>query len=58
MCSSVLPFVTRMVIDNDKKHILSNYKAVKKNGKAVDSAHYTLYVDLELKITKKKARET
>ena len=46
-----------MVIDNDKKHILSNYKAVKKNGKAVDSAHYTLYVDLELKITKKSKRD-
>ena len=54
VCSSVLPFVKRMVIDNEKKHILTNYKAAKKNGKAVDSDHYTLYVDLELEITKEK----
>ena len=46
-----------MVIDNEKKHILTNYKAAKKNGKAVDSDHYTLYVDLELKITKKSKRD-
>ena len=43
-----------MVIDNDKNHILTNYKAARKNGKAVDSDHYTLYLDLELEIKKEK----
>ena len=54
VCSSVLPFVTRMVIDDAKNHILTNYKAAKRTGKAVDSDHYTVYLDLELEISKDK----
>ena len=54
VCSSVLPFVTRMVIDENKQHILTNYRAGKKNGKAVDSDHYTEYLDLNIEITKEK----
>ena len=52
VCSSVLPFVTKMMIDDSKKHILTNYKAAKTTGKAVDSDHYTQYLDLSLKISK------
>ena len=30
-----------MIIDEDKKHILTNYTQVKKGGRAVDSANGT-----------------
>ena len=54
VCSSVLPFVTKMVIDEEKKHILTNYKAAKTAGKAVDSDHYTEYLDINIEIVKEK----
>ena len=54
VCSSVLPFVKSMVIDESKNHILTNYRAFKNMGKAVDSDHYTLYLDMDLEITKEK----
>ena len=54
VCSSVLPFVKSMVIDEAKKHILTNYNAAKNTGKAVDSDHYTLYLDMDLEIAKER----
>ena len=35
VCSRVLPFVTKMVIDESKKYILTNYEQVRKGGKLV-----------------------
>ena len=49
MCDKILPYVPNIVIDGDKNHILTNYKAVKYGGKAIDSDHFTLYLDLNLK---------
>ena len=37
VCSFVLPYVKQMVIDENKKYILTNYHPAKKNGKAIDS---------------------
>ena len=54
VCDKVLPHITRMVIDNSKKHILTNYKPARKGGKSVDSDHFTEYMDLDLKITNEK----
>ena len=54
VCSSVLPFVTKMVIDESKSHILTNYKSVKITGRAVDSDHFTQYLDLNVDIIKEK----
>ena len=39
-----------MVIDEDRKYVLTNYQAVRKNGKASDSDHNTQYVDIDLRI--------
>ena len=39
VCSKVLPYVTRMVIDESKKFVLTNYKNAAKTGKGVDSDH-------------------
>ena len=58
VCNLVLPHITRMVVDEKKKHILTNYQAVRYGGKAVDSDHFTEFMDLDLKIIKEKpARE-
>ena len=54
VCSSILPFVTRMVIDENKNHILTNFKAAKKVGKAIESDHYTEYMDLNIEINKER----
>ena len=43
-----------MVIDDSKSHVLTNYKQVKKSGKAVDSDHFTQYMDLDLDVMKEK----
>ena len=54
VCARVLPYVTSMVIDDAKKHILTNYKAVRNGGKANDSDHFTEYMDVNLRIRTEK----
>ena len=39
-----------MVIDEERKYVLTNYQAVRSNGKAIDSDHNTQYVDIDLRI--------
>ena len=39
-----------MVIDEDKNYILTNYEQIRRGGKASDSDHNTLFMDLNLKI--------
>ena len=56
VCSRVLPHITKMVIDENKKHVLTNYRGVKKGIKATDTDHFTEYLDIDLQlITKKKS---
>ena len=43
-----------MVIDEDGRHILTNYEQVRQRGKATDSDHATEYLDLEMKIVTEK----
>ena len=54
VCSRVLPYITDMVIDEDSKHILTNYKQVRWGGKATDSDHFTEYMDLKLQLVSEK----
>ena len=54
VCSRILPHITKMVIDEEKKYILTNYKTAKKNGKAVDSDHFSEYLDVNLKMINEK----
>ena len=54
VCSRILPHVTKMVIDNENKYVLTNYKTARKTGKAIDSDHKTEYMDLDLKIKHEK----
>ena len=52
VCNMVLPHITKMVIDERKKYILTNYQAVRYGRKATDSDHFTEYMDLDLHIKK------
>ena len=58
VCSSVLPYVTRMVIDEQKKYVLTNYYPARKSSKAIDSDHFTEYMDINLKFSKSKPERT
>ena len=49
VCNLVLPFVKRMVIDEDKKYVLTNYENVRKGGKANNSDHNSQYLDLVIR---------
>ena len=39
-----------MVIDEKRKYILTNYKPARKGEKAINSDHFTEYLDIDLKI--------
>ena len=54
VCSRVLPFVTRMIVDEDKKYILTNYQNVRTGGKVVDTDHATEIMDLAIEIETEK----
>ena len=56
VCDRILPYVKRMVIDEEKAHVLTNYRKVKKAGKATDSDHLTEYMDVALEIITEKPK--
>ena len=43
-----------MVIDENNKYVLTNYKTIKQTGKAVDSDHKTEFMDLDFKVIREK----
>ena len=43
-----------MTIDNDRKHIVTNFRGVKKGGKAIDTDHSTITLKLNLNIVHEK----
>ena len=45
-----------MVVDEDSKYVLTNYRQVKKDGKATNSDHATEYMDVNLKILTEKPK--
>ena len=54
VCDRVLPFVNKMVIDENKEFVLTNYQNVRHGGHAVDSDHYTQYMDMDLEFESEK----
>ena len=54
VCDQVLPFLKKMIIDEEKRYILTNYQNVKKGGEAVDSDHFTQYLDIDLQFESEK----
>ena len=56
VCDQVLPYVTKMKIDEDKKYILTNYEQVRKGGKATDTDHATEIMDINLTVMTEKPK--
>ena len=56
VCDIVMPHIMKMVIDEEGKHVLTNYEQVLHGGKASNSDHATQYVDLDLKIINNKTK--
>ena len=54
VCQRVLPSVTEMIIDSDRKHIITNYSKSKNGGKSVDSDHLTTLLKVNLKVSPEK----
>ena len=52
VCSLVLPYVTRMVVDEEKQYVLTNYHPARKTVRAIDSDHFTEYMDVNLDLRK------
>ena len=48
VCERVLPFVTKMQIDDGKNHIVTNYGNVNSDGNSVNSDHYPLIMEVKL----------
>ena len=59
VCNRILPLIKSMEIDEMKTNIPTNYTQVRKGGKAVDSDHVPIELDLDIKvIPTRPARET
>ena len=56
VCNRVLPYVTQIVIDNHRKYILTNYQAAKNCGRAINSDHFTEYMDVDLEFISEKPK--
>ena len=54
VCHHLLPFVNKMVIDERKKYILTNYQQTKSGRKSKDSDHFTEFIDLDIKLRSEK----
>ena len=50
VCKRILPHITSMHIDEDKKEILTNYSQVHKGKRAVDCDHVPLEININLKL--------
>ena len=58
VCDRVLPYITRMVIDEERNYVLTNFEKVRKGGEATNSDHNTQFMDLDLKIESEKPVRT
>ena len=48
VCERVLPYVKSMKIDNGKVHMLTNYSNVDKEGRAINSDHFPMSMEINL----------
>ena len=49
VCNKILPFIIKMLIDEDRKFSLTNF-----NGKVKDSDHFTLILEVNLSLQRRK----
>ena len=51
----LLPFVTKMIIDEERNFTLSNFAQIKKNGRVIETDHNGLILEMNIKMKKKKS---
>ena len=51
-CDKVLPYITSMTIDEKREHVLTNFKAVRNQGRVIESDHNPIFLNLSLKFPK------
>ena len=51
VCKRLLPHLKDMIVDEEKKYILTNYMGSKSKKKAVDTDHMTTILKMSLKVT-------
>ena len=54
VCDRFLPYSTSMLIDENKKYVLTNFEQVRKGGKASDTDHATQVMDVKLTLMPQK----
>ena len=50
----MLPFITKLFIDEDREYSLSNFAQLKANRRVIESDHNPLVLDLSIEFSKKK----
>ena len=58
VCQKILPFVKRMIVDEDQKYVLSNYAKKKGERIVIKSDHNPLIMELDINYTVKKPDRT
>ena len=58
-CNRILPYITRMHVDENREKALTNFSAIKQVGRVIESDHNveTLEVNLEFSNVKSENRE-
>ena len=57
VCQKILPFVKRMIVDEDQKNVLSNYAKRKGEYIVKKSDHNPVIMELDINYMVKKARQ-
>ena len=51
-CDKIVPYVTRMVVDEKREKVLTNYRKFKQIGRIIESDHNPIFLFLSLKFSK------
>ena len=43
-CDKILPYITKMTIDDKREHVLTNYKSIKNQGRIIESDHNAIFL--------------
>ena len=54
VCDKVRPFLKKMVIDEARQHVLTNFNPIRAGGKAIETDHNTEFLRLNIQYQKKK----
>ena len=54
VCDKIRPFLTKMVIDESREYVLTNFNPIRIGGKAIESDHNTEFLKLGLQYDQKK----